>query len=240
MVETRKTTSVLLVAGRVKELRKEMKKKDAEMAEMRKVMIDASLMDSQKTAAETELETEAKSMPMNHGKTKIEGVGQRLMKDSAMLLERISKSAEGKDVNLCLQLKIYRKIPVHVRKKRTFAEAMDEARRIEDDLTDREKNVVKVPEKRKWEGSSGSSNKKKKTGSEKKDDNKGKPKFCTACHSSHRGPCTKDTVSCRRCGKMGHKYQDCKSEQPICYKCRKMGHLAAACTEEKKMDDATA
>ncbi|GJT58066.1 uncharacterized protein Tco_0993120 [Tanacetum coccineum] len=129
---------------------------------------------------------------------------------------------------------------VHVRKKRTFAEAIDEARRIEDDLMDKEKNVVKVPEKRKWEGSSGSSNKKNKTGSEKKDDNKGKPKFCTACHSSHRGPCTKDTVSCRRCGKMGHKYQDCKSEQPICYKCRKMGHLAAACTEEKKKDDATA
>ncbi|GKE14301.1 hypothetical protein Tco_1421878, partial [Tanacetum coccineum] len=77
-----------------------MKKKDAEMAEMQKAMIDAGLMDSQKTAAETEQETEAESMPRNLGKTEIEGVGQGSLSTHKMFMDCKPPFFKGGDDSL--------------------------------------------------------------------------------------------------------------------------------------------
>ena len=120
---------------------------------------------------------------------------------------------------------------VAVRMRRTLGEAMDEASRVEHDLTKREKAVFKGGEKRKWEGPSGSS--KKKDFPPRKDQQGDKPRYCTFCHSSHKGQCTSYTMSCKRCGKTGHKFENCRSTEPVCYNCREMGHISTNCPKPK-------
>ncbi|GKA82947.1 zinc finger, CCHC-type, retrotransposon gag domain protein [Tanacetum coccineum] len=109
---------------------------------------------------------------------------------------------------------------------------MDEARRIEDDLVEKEKDEPKGIEKRKWDGPSGSS-KKKKYSNQKRKEGEDKPIYCQSCHSTHKGPCTKESIRCHHCGKLGHPHEDCKSTEQMCFNCRGMGHVAAACTQAK-------
>ncbi|CAI9261118.1 unnamed protein product [Lactuca saligna] len=120
-----------------------------------------------------------------------------------------------------------------VRLKTTLVEAMDEARKMENDIAILDRTTTRSEEKRKWEGSSESS--KKKDHLDKKGD---KPKYYKKCHSSHRGPCNSSTVSCRRCCKMGHRHEDCKSTELMCYNCRYMGHISAQCPNPKVQMDA--
>nr|KAJ0185093.1 hypothetical protein LSAT_V11C900484680 [Lactuca sativa] len=83
-----------------------------------------------------------------------------------------------------------------MRLKTTLGEAMDEARKIENDIASRDRTTVTFGEKR-------------------------------------RGPCNSSTMSCRCCGKMGHRHEDCKSTELMCYKCRQMGHLSVHCLNHK-------
>ncbi|XP_023746169.1 uncharacterized protein LOC111894316 [Lactuca sativa] len=115
-----------------------------------------------------------------------------------------------------------------MRLKTTLVEAMDEARKIENDIAIRDRTTTRSVEKCMWEASSESS--KKKGHLDKKGD---KPEYCKKCHSSHRGPCNGSTMSCRRCGKMGHRHEDCKSTELMCYNCRQMGHISAQCPNPK-------
>ncbi|CAI9267853.1 unnamed protein product [Lactuca saligna] len=110
---------------------------------------------------------------------------------------------------------------VVVRLKTTLVEAMDEARKIENDIAIRDRTTTK------WEDQSGSSEKQK---FQKKGE---KSTFCKKCHSSHGGPCSSSTKSCKRCGKVGHRYEDCKSVEPMCYNCHQMGHISMQCTNPK-------
>lgn len=97
-----------------------------------------------------------------------------------------------------------------VRGQTTLEAAMEEARRVEDDL--RVLNPQeKGGEKRKWEGSIGSSNKK--------------------VTNNFKGG--KITMKYRRCGKMCHMMKDCRSREVICYNCQEMGHFASQCTNPK-------
>ncbi|KAL4579672.1 hypothetical protein LXL04_015828 [Taraxacum kok-saghyz] len=47
-----------------------------------------------------------------------------------------------------------------------------------------------------------------------------KPVYCKKCHSSHTG-------------KIGHRFEDCKSTEPMCYNCREMGHISTRCPNPK-------
>ncbi|KAL4568881.1 hypothetical protein LXL04_024498 [Taraxacum kok-saghyz] len=118
-----------------------------------------------------------------------------------------------------------------VRLQTTIGTAMDEARRVEDDLSIRDRATVKFGDKRKWEGQSGFS--RKKNFQFKKGDSRDKPEYCKKCHSSHRGPCNSSTLSCKRCGKIGHRFEDCRSTKPMCYNCRQMGHISTQCPNSK-------
>lgn len=40
-------------------------------------------------------------------------------------------------------------------------------------------------------------------------------------------------MSCRRCGKTGHRHEDCKSTELMCYKYRHMGHISDHCLNHK-------
>ncbi|XP_052620961.1 uncharacterized protein LOC111893627 [Lactuca sativa] len=126
-----------------------------------------------------------------------------------------------------------------VRLRTTLGEAMDEARKIENDIAIRDRTTTRFGDKRKWEGQSGSSKKQK---FQKKGE---KSTFCKKCHSSHGGPCSNSTTRCKRCGKIGHRLEDCKSAEPICYNCRQMGHISNQCPNPRvqtgsggKKDDA--
>ncbi|KAL4592758.1 hypothetical protein LXL04_005762 [Taraxacum kok-saghyz] len=88
---------------------------------------------------------------------------------------------------------------------------MDEACRVEDDLSIRDRATIKFGEKRKWEGRIESS--------KKQGDRDDKPVYCKKCHSSHKGQCNSNTLSCKRCGKIGHRFEDCKSTEPMCCNC---------------------
>ena len=112
-----------------------------------------------------------------------------------------------------------------VRLQTTIEAAMDEARKVEDDLSIRDRATIKSGEKRKWEGQSGSS--------KKQVDRDDKPVYCKKCHSSHKGQCNSNTLSCKRCGKIGHRFEDCKSTEPMCYNCREMGHISTRCPNPK-------
>ncbi|XP_023767921.1 uncharacterized protein LOC111916486 [Lactuca sativa] len=114
-----------------------------------------------------------------------------------------------------------------VRLKTTLVEAMDEARKIENDIAIRDRTTARSTEKHKWEGQSGSFEKQK---LQKKGE---KSTFCKKCHSSHGGPCSSSTKSCKRCGKVRHHYEDCKSVEPLCYNCRQMGHISTQCPNPK-------
>ena len=105
-----------------------------------------------------------------------------------------------------------------VRLQTTIGAAMDEARRVEDDLSIRDRAIVKFGEKRKWEGQSGYS--RNKNFQYKRGDRRDKPQYCKKCHSSHRGPCSNNTLSCKRCGKTGHRFEDCRSAELMCYNCK--------------------
>ncbi|PWA56192.1 hypothetical protein CTI12_AA417370 [Artemisia annua] len=96
-----------------------------------------------------------------------------------------------------------------VRIKNTLEEAMDASKVVEDDLIAKDGKSGFVGEKRKWDGSSGSSKKLKSNSNVKKSGFQGTRKWCTPCGSSHYGACSKDTIGCRRCGKMGHIMRDC-------------------------------
>ncbi|TLX69787.1 hypothetical protein E9993_22755 [Labilibacter sediminis] len=74
---------------------------------------------------------------------------------------------------------------------------------------------------------------KKKDKHHKKGGSKDKGDFCRKCYSTHKGPCTSATLSCRKCGKTGHKFEDCKSTELICYNCRQMGHISSKCPNPK-------
>ncbi|KAL4564371.1 hypothetical protein LXL04_028432 [Taraxacum kok-saghyz] len=63
----------------------------------------------------------------------------------------------------------------------------------------------------------------------KKGDPCDKPEYCKKCHSSHRGPCNNNILSCKRCSKTGHRFEDCRSTEPMCYNCRHMGHISTQC-----------
>nr|KAJ0204814.1 hypothetical protein LSAT_V11C500260300 [Lactuca sativa] len=115
-----------------------------------------------------------------------------------------------------------------VRLKTTLVEAMDDAHKIENDIAIQDRTTTRSMEKRKWEASSDSL--KKKSHHQIQSD---KPEYCKKCHSSHRGPCNSSTVSCIRCGKMGHRHEDCKSTELMCYNCRQMGHISAQCPNPK-------
>ena len=77
---------------------------------------------------------------------------------------------------------------------------------------------MKSGEKRKWKGRIESS--------KKQGDRDDKPVYCKKCHSSHKGQCNSNTLSCKRCGKIGHRFEDCKSTEPMCYNFREMGHIS--------------
>lgn len=108
---------------------------------------------------------------------------------------------------------------VTVRQHNTLVASMDEALRVEDDLSMSNRSILKHREKRKWEGSFDSSKKKKNLAAKKND----KSSSCGKCHSSDKGPYSSSTISCRRCGKLGHREVDCKSTKPICYYYSKRG-----------------
>lgn len=95
--------------------------------------------------------------------------------------------------------------------------------------------------KRKAEGLSESSKKKKKGHQVVQSEN---VRFCVKCHSSHKWPRTSDPMSCRRCGKLGHKQEVCKNES-LYYNCRHTGHMSGYFPNSKvqvggsgKMNDA--
>lgn len=117
-----------------------------------------------------------------------------------------------------------------VRHQATLDLAMEEARRIEDDLNERDDAKI-VGEKRKGEGPSGPSKKGKVES--KRGERGDKAVFCRPCNSTHEGPCGKETVRCKRCGKLGHVIQDCRSKEPMCYNCKEMGHISTQCTKPK-------
>lgn len=75
----------------------------------------------------------------------------------------------------------------NVRFRTTLEAAMEEARLIEDDLALQRRTNVANGEKRKWDGSSGSSRKKANYTWNKKIDNRGEARFCNNCKSTHKG-----------------------------------------------------
>ena len=115
--------------------------------------------------------------------------------------------------------------------RRTLRKAMDEASRVEHKLNKKKNAMSKGEQKRKCEGSSRSL--KKKAFPPPKNLQGGKPRYCLTCYSSHKGQCTSYTLSCKRCGKTGHKFKDCRSTEQICYNCRGMGHISTNCLEPK-------
>ncbi|KAL4586546.1 hypothetical protein LXL04_011182 [Taraxacum kok-saghyz] len=129
-----------------------------------------------------------------------------------------------------------------VRLQTTLEANLDEAIRVEDDMSIRDRATAKSDEKRKWEGQPGSF---KKPYTPTKGNDRGtytpqktagqndRPSYCSKCHSSHRGPCSERTKSCTRCGRLGHRREDCKSAELVCYNCHQMGHISAQCPNPK-------
>lgn len=102
-----------------------------------------------------------------------------------------------------------------MRKHSTLAAAMDEAIQIKVDLATLRPTVVKSGEKRRWEGHSDSSKKKMSIFRKQGD----KPNYYGKCRSFHKGPCSSitTTISCRCCGKLGHKISKCMNTKPLYY-----------------------
>jgi Retrotransposon gag protein/Zinc knuckle len=118
-----------------------------------------------------------------------------------------------------------------VRQKTTLAAAMDEALKVEDDLRTSGRALEEVGEKRKRGDTSEPS--KKKDRKQEKGEPREKANWCRRCKSSHEGECSNATMSCKKCGKLGHKAEDCKSEEPVCFNCWEMGHISTQCPNPK-------
>ena len=56
-----------------------------------------------------------------------------------------------------------------------------------------------------------------------------KSKFQKKQSSKKGGASKSDTKACHRCGRAGHKPQDCSFRDAECYNCKKKGHLSAVC-----------
>lgn len=99
-----------------------------------------------------------------------------------------------------------------------------------------EEAVTVVAEKRKFEGSPGSSKKAKTEVSKNKHDRpKKQKKKCDKCNKKHLGDCS--ISGCFRCGKPGHVLQNCTAQaQPdtrTCYICGEVGHISLKCPKSK-------
>ena len=124
-------------------------------------------------------------------------------------------------------------VPVH--QAPTLEAAIWVAKFFQEMIKGRTANKVKVGEKRNFEGSPRSDEKRKFSKSSLKNFEGGgdEVRWCDKCNKKHLGKCGEE-VTCFKCGNHGHYANECASSKKVCYECNEKGHISINCPKRNE------
>ncbi|KAI3735955.1 hypothetical protein L6452_15482 [Arctium lappa] len=123
---------------------------------------------------------------------------------------------------------------VRVSKASTLREAIEEAQLVEDSYGSNMMERSGVVEKRKWEGGPTSSKRPNHFNNNHRGNGPRRDSpWYSRCRSKHTDPCNSGSTPCFKCGKLGHRFNDCPIKGRVCFECKESGHIRSECPKVK-------